>query len=162
MKPNTNITIRKATIEDAKGKGYVHYTSWKETYTGLFPDEVMNSISLERSIKMAEEHPENTFVAIADNQIVGFSCYIESRDEDLPDAGEINAIYILKEYQGMGIGKKLMKKCYEQLKNHEYVILWVLKDNSKSIGFYESEGFRLDGKVKVLHDNDVVRMIRKT
>jgi len=44
--------------------GYVHYKSWIETYTGLFPDEIMERISLERSAKLEKEHPENTYVAI--------------------------------------------------------------------------------------------------
>jgi len=30
-----SVIIRKATREDADGKGYVHYKSWIETYTGL-------------------------------------------------------------------------------------------------------------------------------
>ena len=64
--------IRKATINDSNGKGYVHYKSWIETYTGLFPDEIMEKSSLEqRSVKLAKEHPENTYVAfIVDQKIV--------------------------------------------------------------------------------------------
>lgn len=46
--------IRKATINDSNGKGYVHYKSWIETYTGLFPDEIMEKITLERSVKLAK------------------------------------------------------------------------------------------------------------
>ena len=64
------------------------------------------------------------------DKIVGFSCYVESRDEDLKDTGEIMAIYILKEYQGLGIGKKLMKKCYEELCDCSTLILWVLGSNT--------------------------------
>lgn len=117
--------IRKATIDDAEGKGYVHYKSWKETYTGLFPDEVMNKISLKRSIELAKEHPENTFIASFDNKIVGFACYLESRDEDLSNAGEIMAVYILNEYKNMGIGKSLMRSCYKELSSYENIILWL-------------------------------------
>jgi hypothetical protein len=69
-----DLVIRKATYEDAEGKGYVHYRSWIETYTGLFPDDIMEKISLERSIKSAKEHPENTYVPIIDHKIVGFAC----------------------------------------------------------------------------------------
>lgn len=87
--------IRKATVEDAEGKGYVHYQNWIETYTNLFPDEVMERLSLEKKKQLAKDYPENTYVAIADNKIIGFSCYLESRDEDLDDTGEIMAIYIL-------------------------------------------------------------------
>jgi N-acetylglutamate synthase-like GNAT family acetyltransferase len=107
--------IRKATINDSNGKGYVHYKSWIETYTGLFPDEIMEKITLERSVKLAKEHPENTYVAIVDQKIVGFACYIESRDTDLKNAGEIMAIDILNDFTNMVLGKALMKVCYKVL-----------------------------------------------
>jgi ribosomal protein S18 acetylase RimI-like enzyme len=156
-----NLIIRKATIEDAEGKGYVHYQSWIETYTGLFPDEVMERLSLEKSIDNARKYPENTYVAIVDDKIIGFSCYLESRDEDLEDTGEIMAIYILKEYQGNGVGKKLMEVCYKELSQYSKLSLWVLGDNKKSVGFYEKEGFVADGKTKMLHGKEVIRMIKR-
>lgn len=155
-----NLIIRKATAEDAEGKGYVHYQSWIETYTGLFPDDVMNRLSLEKSIDNARKYPENTYVAILDYKIIGFSCYLESRDEDLEDTGEIMAIYILKEYQGIGIGKKLMEVCYKELDKYSKLSLWVLGSNKKSVGFYERQGFIADGKAKMLHGKEVIRMVK--
>ena len=156
-----DMTIRKATVDDAVGKGYVHYQSWVETYTGLFPDDVMSRLSLEKSIENARKYPENTYVAILDDKIIGFSCYLESRDEDLEDTGEIMAIYILKEYQGNGVGKKLMEVCYNELSNYSKLSLWVLGCNKKSVGFYERQGFIADGKTKMFHGLEVIRMIKK-
>jgi len=152
--------IRKATINDSNGKGYVHYKSWIETYTGLFPDEIMEKITLERSVKLAKEHPENTYVAIVDQKIVGFACYIESRDTDLKNAGEIMAIYILNDFKNMGIGKALMKVCYKKLSNFNIIAVWVLESNKKAIGFYESEGFKKDGYSKVIYTKKTIRMIK--
>lgn len=152
--------IRKATTEDANGKGYVHYKSWAETYTGLFPDEVMEKITLERSVKLAKEHPENTYVAIVDHKIVGFACYLESRDTDLKNAGDIVAIYILNDFKNMGIGKALMKVCYKELTNFNSIAVWVLESNEKAIGFYESEGFKKDGYSKAIYTKKTVRMIK--
>jgi ribosomal protein S18 acetylase RimI-like enzyme len=155
-----NLIIRKASVDDAEGKGYVHYQSWIETYTGLFPNDVMSRLSLEKSIDNARKYPENTYVAIVDDNIIGFSCYLESRDEDLEDAGEIMAIYILKEFQGLGIGKKLMEACYKELSNYSKLSLWVLGCNKKSVSFYERQGFIADGKTKMLHGKEFIRMIK--
>ncbi|AUD62708.1 hypothetical protein BK010_03570 [Tenericutes bacterium MO-XQ] len=152
--------IRKATINDSNGKGYVHYKSWIETYTGLFPDEIMEKITLERSVKLAKEHPENTYVAIVDQKIVGFACYIESRDTDLKNAGEIMAIYILNDFKNMGIGKALMKVCYKELSIFNIIAVWVLESNKKAIGFYKSEGFKKDGYSKVMYTKKTIRMIK--
>jgi ribosomal protein S18 acetylase RimI-like enzyme len=150
--------IRKATINDSNGKGYVHYKSWIETYTGLFPDEVMEKITLERSVRLAKEHPENTYVAIVDHKIVGFACYLESRDADLKNAGEIMAIYILNDFKNMGIGKALMEACYKELSNFNIIAVWVLESNKKAIGFYESEVFKKDGYSKVIYTKKTIRM----
>ncbi|NLZ61238.1 MAG: GNAT family N-acetyltransferase [Acholeplasmataceae bacterium] len=158
----SNFLIRKATVDDAEGKGYVHYQSWIETYSGLFPDEVISNLSLERFVKSAKDHPENTYVAIIDNKIIGFCCYLESRDDDLEDTGEIIAVYVLKAYQGLGIGRKLMEVCYKELKKYSKLSLWVLGSNKKSVAFYEKQGFIADGKTKFLQGKEIIRMIKKS
>ncbi len=43
--------IRKCTADDADGRGTVHYQAWKETYTGLMPDEYLNKLSLDNLIE---------------------------------------------------------------------------------------------------------------
>ncbi len=148
------VVIRKATIDDAEGKGYVHYHSWNETYRGLINQDYLDSRSLDKCVESAIKYPENTFVALVDNKIVGFSCYIEARDEDIDDAGEVMAIYILKDYYGLGIGKKLMNLCYKELSGYKRIIVWVLKTNQHAINFYEHLGFVKDGKEKIIKINE--------
>lgn len=156
----SDLIIRKATMNDAEGRGYVHYQCWIETYTDVFPNEVMEKISLERSVKSAKEHPENTFVAIVDQKIVGVACYVESRDEDLQNTGEIMAIYVLNDYKNIGLGKALMHVCYKELSSFKNIILWVLESNKKAIGFYKSEGFKKDGHSKMLFTKKAIRMTK--
>ena len=153
--------IRNATADDADGKGYVHFQSWIETYTGVFPDDIISNLSLERCVKLAREYPENTYVAIKNNMIIGFSCYVEYRDSDLEDTGEIMAVYILNDYQGLGIGKRLMNACYKELSNFSKLSLWVLRSNKKAVAFYKKQGFNADGKSKLLHGKEVIRMIKE-
>ncbi len=154
-----NIIIRKAGISDAEEKGFVHYHSWNETYTGLIDQSFLDSRSLEKCIESARNHPENNYVAVVDDHIVGFSCYLKARDEDLKDAGEIMAIYILKDYYGLGIGKKLMAVCYKELSQYNKIILWVLKTNKNAIDFYEHIGFVQDGKEKEVKINEGVKLV---
>ncbi|HPQ62494.1 MAG TPA: GNAT family N-acetyltransferase [Bacillota bacterium] len=140
--------IREAHKEDAEEKGLVHYQSWIETYTGLMDPAFLSRRSLERCVDMAREHPENTIVAETDGQIVGFACYSETRDTDMSDTGEIQALYVLKKYQKQGIGAALLKRCEQILKRHSKIMLYVLAENKNAIGFYEHNGFRLDGVTK--------------
>ena len=158
------IIIRKATSLDAEGKGYVHYHSWNQTYTGLIDQDYLDSRSLEGCIKTAKKFPNNTFVAVDKNKIVGFASYIKARDEDITNAGEVIAIYLLKEYKGLGIGKKLMNECLKELKEFNKVIVWVLSSNLSTISFYEHLGFIKDGSKKELKINEkssltVIRMV---
>ncbi len=51
-----NVEYIKATKADAESKGFVHHTSWIETYTGLFDDDFMAQLSLEASIKTAYDY----------------------------------------------------------------------------------------------------------
>ena len=148
-----NVVIRKATKDDADGKGYVHFKAWLDTYAGIFTPKYMDKLSLERKIKIAYEHPENTFVALVEDKIVGFSCYMESEYEyNQKSAGEITAMYILKEHQGFGIGKQLISACYDSLNDYSLIFLWVVEQNDKAINFYTSQGFISDGAVKTVFE----------
>ncbi len=155
-----NIIIRPSDVNDAEGRGFVHYHAWIETYTNHFSASVMRSRSLEKSIEIARKNPENTFVAEVDNTIVGFATHAMSRDEDLAGAGEIMAIYVLKAYQGKGIGRRLMDACIQALDNVDTMFLWVLQANQKTVSFYRSAGFKPDGKTKRMYGQTIIRMVK--
>jgi GNAT superfamily N-acetyltransferase len=56
-------------------------------------------------------------------------------------ASELGAIYLLKEYQGRGIGKNLVKRFVTELlhRNFNSMLVWVLEKNPYR-RFYESLG----------------------
>ena len=64
-------------------------------------------------------------------------------DMVLTNAGEIYAIYILKEYQQRGIGKKLINFAVNDLINENYdkVVIWALKDNP-NVKFYKKNRWK--------------------
>lgn len=140
---------------DREGKALVHYTSWIETYTGLMPPQILANRSLEKCRAIAERFPENTFVLIdreQDDRAAGFACYLQSARDfiSVPDAAEVSALYVLREYQGLGLGRQLMEHCLAWL-HRPNVALMVLKGNEQAIGFYEHMGFRLTGKERTEH-----------
>ena len=153
------LTIRPMTLSDAEGRGYVHWKSWQETYTGLMPQDQITKRTLESRQQIARDYPENTFVALLDGKVVGFSCYHSYYGDDLPGWGEVQALYVLQEAQGLGIGRKLMDAAMQALSAYESIALWVLKGNEKAIGFYEHYGFRLDGAQSQLPYGTVLRMV---
>lgn len=139
------IIIKKMeTDEEIKGKAYVHWKSWHEAYSGIVNREYLDRLTLEKCEKMAYSWPENTIVAEENGNVIGFVCY-GIRGEEAPDVGEIFALYVLAEYYGKDIGRKLMDAGLEQIKHFSQVRLWVLRENRRAIRFYEKCGFLPDG-----------------
>lgn len=146
------ITIRKATPEDALGISIVNVYTWKTTYSGLIPEEFIDS-RIEKVTEIAErnkreiEDKDNFIVATVDGVIVGFACYGESREEEFINASEIYAIYVLSGFQGKNIGKKIFKSCIEELKRNGFdsVLINCLKGNN-ALEFYKNMGAKIIGE----------------
>lgn len=146
------------TEAEIKGKAFVHWQAWKETYPGLIDQTFLDGRTLEKSERIALQAFQDgypTFVAKDGERVVGFVDYGAYWDEDLPgegltDAGEVYAIYILKAYYGRGVGYALMRKALEELKRHRQIAVWVLEGNARAIRFYTRCGFRFDGKKQAL------------
>lgn len=133
---------------EIEGKGYVHWKAWQEAYTGLMDQDFLKGRRLESCVEMARRHPKNTLIAQDGDRVVGFAVYGPYRWEDLPSAGEIMAIYILKEYYGQKVGYALMQEALKALSDYDPVALWVLKGNERAIRFYQRVGFAFDGTEK--------------
>ncbi|MDA3884449.1 MAG: GNAT family N-acetyltransferase [Candidatus Delongbacteria bacterium] len=144
------ITIRKANTSDIEGIAKVHFTTMMSTYKDLMPDDFLAARTLEeRTAKWNETFEsdyEIFFVAESEGNIVGFCGGAKNDLPDLKDKYEyeLKKIYVLKEYQGQGVGKMLIKKFVSKVKELGYnsLFLWVLGSNPYR-RFYD----KLGGKV---------------
>ena len=134
-----------ASESEVMGKAYVHYKSWQEAYRGLVDDEYLDAHTPEKCVKIAKRFPDGILVAKDGERVIGFVGFGKYRDETLPGAGEVYAIYVLAEYHGQRVGYELMKAAVERLGDHERIALWVLHGNNRAIRFYERFGFKFDG-----------------
>jgi L-amino acid N-acyltransferase YncA len=137
--------IRNATQADARGIAKVHVDSWRTTYKNMFPAEYLLSLSYESREELWNEVIPNGYVFVAENDqgdIVGFSSGGRERTGNYPGyEGELYAIYILQEYQGNGIGRKLVMPLIEVFKKeriHSMIVL--VLDENPSKYFYQSLG----------------------
>ncbi|WP_010199774.1 GNAT family N-acetyltransferase [Bacillus sp. m3-13] len=139
------IKIRKATLSDTKGIAKVHVESWKTTYANIVPEEYLNNLTYESREQIWINSIPNGGVYVAENnegEIVGFSSGGKERSGKYDGYdGELYAIYILKDYQGQGIGKALVQPIIEELigMGLNYMLVLVLKDNASCL-FYEALG----------------------
>lgn len=151
---DNGITIRKAMLTDAKGIAKVHVDSWKTTYANIVPAEYLNNLSYESREQMWTNAIPYGGVYVAesnDGKIIGFSKGGKERSGNYSGYdGELYAIYILKEFQGKGIGSALVKPVVDEIKSMglNSMLVLVLKDNI-SYKFYESLGARIIDTVEV-------------
>ncbi len=146
------------TEDEIRGKAYVHWKSWQESYRGIVDDGYLDRMTLAQTEEKAFLWRDNILVAKDRARVVGFAGYGTARGEE--GAGEVFALYVLEEYQRRGIGYALMQKALDELANCRTVYLWALKENAKAIRFYERVGFRPDGMEKEITLGAPVKGIR--
>ncbi len=139
------VSIRHAKPEDALGLSRVFEAAWREAYQGIIP-----SIALERMISrrgprwwlstIGRGRP--LVVLDVAESIAGYVSYGRCRDRSLPADGEIDELYLLPEYQGLGFGRRLFKAVRNDLRHRELdrIVVWALEANSRACAFYEGMG----------------------
>ena len=147
------------TPEEIEGKSLVHWQTWREAYDDLLPAEFQETMTLERCRFFSQKYPENTLIAMDGKQVVGFISYGNFRDEAI-QAGEIIALYVLKDYYGKGVSEQLMHAAFVALSHFSEIYLRVLKDNKRAIAFYQKMGFTFDGQEKILDLGKPVKELR--
>jgi len=148
------IEIKKPDIQDAGDIIKVNKETWKTSYRGIVSDEYLDSLDsldekrIGRSKKQIQDN-NPYLIALVNGKIVGMLMYGKSRDDKHTESGEINAIYVLKEYQGNGIGKKMFLEAVKYLVNENYdsMIIGCLAGNPSN-NFYIKMGGKLDYKTE--------------
>ena len=147
------------TPEEIEGKSLVHWQTWREAYDNLLPAEYQETMTLDRCRFFSQKYPENTLIAMDGKKVIGFISYGNFCDEAI-QAGEIIALYVLKDYYGKGVSKQLMHAAFAALDPFSEIYLWVLKDNKRAIAFYQKMGFTFDGQEKILELGKPVKELR--
>ncbi len=143
--------IREAVAADAAAIARVHVQSWRESYGGIIPDAHLAALDVDertkrwRGLFQAAEAPWRALVAVsgASEAVQGFVTLGRAREALEGLDGELYALYLLKEAQGTGAGRRLFDAARQSLRSCGIngMYLWVLADNP-SAGFYRHMGGR--------------------
>ncbi len=110
-------------------------------YSDLNKYHYTRNRDIKRYIKWLFKRDKNGFfIAKYGEKIVGFAAC----DANWNGVGAVHEIVVRKEYQGKGIGTRLMKKCLEYLsRNVDKIELYVGSENFRAIRFYKKFGFKI-------------------
>jgi ribosomal protein S18 acetylase RimI-like enzyme len=144
-----DVRIREAVPADARAITRVHIDTWRTAYAGIVPAEHLAGLSYERreavwvQILSRDEPAQSNFVAeTGSGEIVGFAGGGPEREGDRVYRAELYAIYLLREHQRRGTGRRLARAVARGLlaAGFDSMLLWVLEDNHPARRFYESLG----------------------
>ena len=104
-----SFTFRDATENDIPDLGKLHAITWAETYNAKNPNISLRQYQWQKAFK--EENDGSWFCILVINKkdkLVGFAKGIINKDKDSGQLhGDLNKIYLLRDYQRLGLGKKL-------------------------------------------------------
>jgi len=142
--------IVRTKAEDVYGIRKIQRLTWLDTYPneefGITRQDVVDKFAIdgtdggrqkiEDRKKLYSDPSVCALVAKDQDRIVGF-CMVKKE----VDRGQIMPLYILPEYQGMGLGKRLISRGIGWLGDKRPIYVNVVTYNSRAIGFYKSCGF---------------------
>jgi GNAT superfamily N-acetyltransferase len=144
--------LRLAEPDDAMAVARVHVRSWQAAYRTLLPDDYLDQLRPEDRAKtydFANLDPlkPRTVVAAEEGVILGFATTMPSRDADLPEHGELCALYVDPDKWGQGIGAALIAAARANLHalGYQKALLWVLVGNARAERFYRIDQWMPDG-----------------
>ncbi|AWC28427.1 N-acetyltransferase family protein [Bacillus cytotoxicus] len=150
------IKIRIARKEDIPSIAKVHVDSWRTTYSGLLPKEILENMTYRRREKQWENifkqniSKQYRYVAeTTDGEIVGFIDGGGERTGNYSCDGELYAVYLIKEYQGYKIGQRLFQMMISEFIKYDIhsVLVWVVSNNPSKLFYEKFEPERVDTKM---------------
>lgn len=144
MKSQVEIKLRNWTEEDFPIIKKILLTTWRDAYS-FIPDKDIkihfeNYYSMEQLIAMFNDPFTQGILAEVNSVQAG---WMKLFQDIISKKFYVSSLYVLPEYQGFGIGKRLMEKSYSIAKEKHYQKVWlgVMKQNVKTFEWYKKLGF---------------------
>ena len=164
------ITYRKAELSDALRLSVLCKQVFIETYCieGINTESanyISNEFSFENTEKNIINNPDNIFIATYKENIIGVAEIEFNKECPAGEiiAPELNKLYVLKRFCGIGVGYNLLKESERLIHSKGINEMWltVLSVNEIAVSFYERQGFEWIGNFNFqmefsIHDNKVM------
>lgn len=144
MKSQAEIKIRNWTSEDFPIVKNILLTTWKNTYIFIPEDDILihfdKYYSEDRLIEILNDPFSKGIIAEVNSVPAG---WLKLFEDHINKKFFISSLYVLPEFQGFGLGKKLLNEAYSIAKQKQFSKVWlgVMKQNVKALEWYQNLGF---------------------
>lgn len=138
--------VRRAREDDCDTIARVKRAVWETTYRGVYPEEKLDGFDIpvqaEKFRKLLADQNIQLYVAVEHGEIVGYMSCGERAREPFFGMQEIGLLYVLREYQGLGVGRALFEIGRGAIRGdgHAEFIVACNKYNIAAQGFYLAMG----------------------
>lgn len=145
------LLIKRCDINDLEMLRDISITTFRDSFASENTEEDMNDY-LQKSFNLQQVekellHPHSVFyLAYCENQPAGYlKINFGPAQTDINDDNslELERIYLLDTFQGMGLGPQLMEKAIETARENKLKYIWlgVWEKNARAIHVYRKRGF---------------------
>jgi ribosomal protein S18 acetylase RimI-like enzyme len=137
----TSLSIRRATAADTDSIAHVVKESWLASNRHFLPEDSQRAVTHgDRLAETVTMHWQAIQVAVVNGEIVGAV--------GANDLGHMWMLYVLPDYQGLGIGSALYNAAIESIKKtgQRKAMLEVLAANESAVAFYRTRGWVPEGR----------------
>lgn len=149
-----SIEIRKATIQDAAYIALLGRITFDDTFGKLFTyrseflEYLDRTFSVEKITASLQKENNTFWIALHNKLPVGYaklkhSSPIDDEYHTEKTAAQLQKIYVLRDYQSLKIGAKLLNKVIQETHYSNTEVLWLvaLSTNVKALNFYKRYHF---------------------
>lgn len=144
MKSQTKITLRNWTKEDFPIVKNILLTTWKDTYSFIPENDIRTHFdkfySVDRLIEILNDPFSKGIIAEVNSVPAG---WLKLFENVVNKKFFVSSLYVLPEFQGYGLGKKLLNEAYTIAHQKQFNKVWlgVMKQNVKALEWYKNLGF---------------------
>lgn len=160
------IAIRPARLEDAATLARIYVETWRDTYAGILPDQMLVGMSDVRhaaawthELRGGEGAGATLVAELPNDGTVGLVTVGATRrgSDSFVDGGEIYRLYVSPAFQNRGIGRALMLASFDWMLARKLgaAMLWVVAQNPSRFFYERLGGIRLGERTEHMGGTEV-------